>query len=841
MVRPKAKRFVSFKNLLEIMLVAKEQKIGEGWRRPEGYWGTILTKCGIRNTASRRKHLYRSWRRNTDGFKDKFLERKENQSYDSPPNQPQSSMLMTQRLKLPSVSDDELSQFTESDGGSVAGIEGIQPIDDTPSEVSEDSDDDGNLDSDAPDDHEDGNNDTLVCGEDDDGSIEEYDDGNRRISHVAPDIDCNIDDDCDDDHVIDDNGDDQGIIDDHDYHNDTKKNVHLGLGGHSQPSFDDVPIKPGLGGQTRIFEELLNQQLQTEQRSPNENEPAQPTRANKAAKKTFILRKGEGIARFGMKPKIVTKQGQATVKDKCLQNSVLEERAPVTRKTATVKDYATVNQSRSPAVGAQASKPVVAQKPEGPVARRSLRQEKPFSPKKVHFTTIPSRGSGVYLDDASEVHSESSSEDEGLEEDMAREGEQVVEDSFQRQMKKLDDLEVVEKQELNEFELLEEAVAANCSLSSNSSTVLRILGAKQKQCQADVNNNMLTARQLSNVKRKVISIRSSLALSEGFDDTKTWEEHDVLDASDVTHDVMHALNTSTPDEKRRSAQAHNKVSENTSSTPPTSAPATKLFPQLKAQSKVEVISRHPQAQELKSAPPATDQVVGLDGVVSGGAGSPLNPVSSSGMNVAFPDKFQELEKMIEKLREEHNMALHRLREERERGLQELQKERTLFESHKREELDRLEKLKTEEEKRSRPQKTNQPAMFKVPPKRNVTKSRPVADDIICKKSSKRLLEPKTPNLRTKTRSRPNCAGRCHKFCQEMKRPQKTNQPAMFKVPPKRNVTKSRPVADDIICKKSSKRLLEPKTPNLRTKTRSRPNCAGRCHKFCQEMKRGLIN
>ncbi|XP_028396867.1 centromere protein J-like [Dendronephthya gigantea] len=652
-------------------------------------------------------------------------------------------MLMTQRLQLPSASDEELSQFTESDGGSVAGIEGIQPIEDTPSQVSEASDDDGDLKSDAPDlDHDDGNNDTLVHGEDDDvDSVEGYIDGNIRNSDViADDIDCNIDDDCDDhdnDHGIDDNGDDHGIIDNHDdNHNDAKENV--GLGGHSKPSFDDVPIKPGLGGQTRTFEELLNQQLQTEQRSPNENEPAQPTRTNAAAKKTF-LRKGEGIARFGMKPKIVTKQGQATMKDKNLQNRVSEERVPVTRKTATVKDYATVNQSRTPAVGAQAIKPINVQKPEGPVTRRSLRHEsdqekQPFSPKKVHFTTRPSQGPGVYIDDDSEEHSESSSEDEELDEDsvIAREGEEVIQDSFQEQMKKLDELEVVEKQELNEFELLEEAAAANCSLSSNSSTVLRILGTKQKQWQADVNNNMLTARQMWTVKRtggqlveantdpnrtlteeksddsgddtlkdpEVVSVRSSLALSDGFDDTKTWEEHDILDVSDVTNDVMHVLNTSTPDEKRRSAQAHNKVSENTSSTPPTSALVTKLFPQLKNQNKVEVISRHPQAQQLKPAPPATEQVVGLDGIGSGEAGGPLNPGSSSGMSVAVRDKLQELEKEIEKFREE-NIGLHRLREERERDLQELQKERALFESHKREELDRLEKFKTEEEKRLR--------------------------------------------------------------------------------------------------------------------------------------------
>ena len=80
------------------------------------------------------------------------------------------------------------------------------------------------------------------------------------------------------------------------------------------------------------------------------------------------------------------------------------------------------------------------------------------------------------------------------------------------------------------------------------------------------------------------AVRSSLALSDGFDDTKTWDENNALDVSDVNDDVLHALNTSTPDEKveRRSAHAQNTKMVPISSTPPTSALVKKLFPQLKA-------------------------------------------------------------------------------------------------------------------------------------------------------------------------------------------------------------------------------------------------------------------
>ena len=30
----------------------------EGWRKPEGIWGTVLEKCGMENTRAKRKRLY---------------------------------------------------------------------------------------------------------------------------------------------------------------------------------------------------------------------------------------------------------------------------------------------------------------------------------------------------------------------------------------------------------------------------------------------------------------------------------------------------------------------------------------------------------------------------------------------------------------------------------------------------------------------------------------------------------------------------------------------------------------------------------------------------------------
>ena len=75
------------------------------------------------------------------------------------------------------------------------------------------------------------------------------------------------------------------------------------------------------------------------QQNQKHEEPSQ-RKTTIAAKRTF-LRKGEGIARFGMKPKIITKP--TTVNEKNCGNNLMEQKAPVTRKTATAKDYASIS------------------------------------------------------------------------------------------------------------------------------------------------------------------------------------------------------------------------------------------------------------------------------------------------------------------------------------------------------------------------------------------------------------------------------------------------------------------------------------------------------------------
>jgi hypothetical protein len=84
----------------------------------------------------------------------------------------------------------------------------------------------------------------------------------------------------------------------------------------------------------------------SQQQNQKHEEPRRP-KTTIATKRTF-LKKGEGIARFGMKSKTDTKP--TTLQEKNSANNVMERKAPVTRKTATVKDFATVKQSAMSAI-----------------------------------------------------------------------------------------------------------------------------------------------------------------------------------------------------------------------------------------------------------------------------------------------------------------------------------------------------------------------------------------------------------------------------------------------------------------------------------------------------------
>jgi hypothetical protein len=62
-------------SVVEMMLQCNGGRPDEGWRKEEGYWGHVLTKCGLGNTKLHRKKLYMAWKRNMNNFQDTFFER----------------------------------------------------------------------------------------------------------------------------------------------------------------------------------------------------------------------------------------------------------------------------------------------------------------------------------------------------------------------------------------------------------------------------------------------------------------------------------------------------------------------------------------------------------------------------------------------------------------------------------------------------------------------------------------------------------------------------------------------------------------------------------------------
>ena len=71
----KRRIFLDFENTIEAMLQC-EERLDEGWRKPGGYWGIVLTKSGLGNSKSKRKRLYMTWKRNLDNFRNKYFEKK---------------------------------------------------------------------------------------------------------------------------------------------------------------------------------------------------------------------------------------------------------------------------------------------------------------------------------------------------------------------------------------------------------------------------------------------------------------------------------------------------------------------------------------------------------------------------------------------------------------------------------------------------------------------------------------------------------------------------------------------------------------------------------------------
>ncbi|XP_015234377.1 PREDICTED: centromere protein J [Cyprinodon variegatus] len=292
----------------------------------------------------------------------------------------------------------------------------------------------------------------------------------------------------------------------------------------------DRPIKPGIGGQKKTFEELLEEQLRLEeQRLKSARQQANPTRAEASVRtKRPFLKRGQGLSRFTNNSKISSQKE----KDKKHQKPPAEARAitrshsapgsilkggsngvpqlPVQRKTAILNKENRLKGRCSPPQDIRAEKapqikvlgshqrqntgPATVQtEPKPRQIKHLLGQEKEQN---VGIPVQAVRNSGCNLqpnpvtkqvgliegpgrparDDGKEKSSGSGVESAEVE---AGPPQDSFELSFQEKLQGWECKRQLERMELGEFELLEQA-AEELSFSSNSSFVMKVLNSKPR-------------------------------------------------------------------------------------------------------------------------------------------------------------------------------------------------------------------------------------------------------------------------------------------------------------------------------------------------------------------------
>ncbi|KAK3744975.1 hypothetical protein QZH41_008500, partial [Actinostola sp. cb2023] len=271
-----------------------------------------------------------------------------------------------------------------------------------------------------------------------------------------------------------------------------------------------------------------------------------------------------------------------------------------------------------------------------------------------------------------------------------------------------------EDEDLEEFEMLEEA-AANASFSSNSSLVVKMIqrartktaggknpataksdslptSRKNEASDSEESDHDTTLKEAENEPEyepypqhplEEEPTAAMLTSQEGFDDEEAWgeikaqtestetESDEDSDDSDVTigepmYPMMVLQGVQKPQPFVGTTSGPNAMT-----TPPTSALVSKLFPKLKQKPKV-------QEEEIDAPEERKCEVT-----------------ESTGPTKEVQEKLKELEEEINKFRLE-NKALAKIRNERDEGLKRLQNEIDLFEKQKTEELERIERFKKEE-------------------------------------------------------------------------------------------------------------------------------------------------
>ncbi|XP_074550957.1 centrosomal P4.1-associated protein [Halichoeres trimaculatus] len=299
--------------------------------------------------------------------------------------------------------------------------------------------------------------------------------------------------------------------------------------------FQERPINPGIGGQKKTFEELLEEQLRLEEqrlKSTRQQQGQDGAEAAQAPPKRAFLKRGEGLSRFtnnrkALLPKTeIKKDPKPQPKSLTLSRSKSEpvslqrgrsngaQRLPVQRKTASLNKENRLKGVSSPPQDIRAESKAARTKVLGSHQRQNTdshqsAQTESDSRQTKHQQEQRNRKGGVSAQTSrvigqntqpnpvtkqvgvlteraeKEAAGERSCEESAEEETGTGGGGGVVpqesfELSFQEKLQRWDCDRQLENMELGEFELLEQA-AEELSFSSNSSFVMKILQMDQLQ------------------------------------------------------------------------------------------------------------------------------------------------------------------------------------------------------------------------------------------------------------------------------------------------------------------------------------------------------------------------
>ncbi|KAL0963606.1 hypothetical protein UPYG_G00308530 [Umbra pygmaea] len=280
---------------------------------------------------------------------------------------------------------------------------------------------------------------------------------------------------------------------------------------NAEVDLQDRPIKPGIGGQKKTFEELLEEQLKLEvQRLKTSQHQSPEVASPKVNTKRAFLRRGEGLSRFTKKSDVSPLARRRPQKDPKAKVSSrwtsepqptqkVSQRPPVQRKTAMLNKE---NRPRDPCIPSLDSG-----KPEGKGAlpaevktrvlgshqRQNMETPGCMRPREVvskvggTSQSVSGPPAAVTKQSGSEGRTAALQGNGGvpLSRDGSAKGNRDIvlgysfERSFQEKLRRWDCERQKESMELGEFELLEQA-AEELSFSSNSSFVMKVLQLDQQ-------------------------------------------------------------------------------------------------------------------------------------------------------------------------------------------------------------------------------------------------------------------------------------------------------------------------------------------------------------------------